>query len=140
MTLPNEIDLAWAAGFIDGEGAVGLYKKNTSHCYFSFFVRISVANTNLPALERLKNMFGGSIQRTNHNGRNQKPCWTWYCQSALAAKTLEQLLPYLFVKREQAELCIFSRRYLRYNGRPRSRYRTKKQQELSDKIKLLKRA
>ena len=120
---PKDTDLAWAAGFVDGEGCIALcrraqkIKDKTYHCYV---LRLSVANTDLRALERLKGMFGGSINAASHTKRpTHKPCWTWYVMSAKAEATLAAIVPFLFSKKEQAELGIASRRYIQGNGRPR---------------------
>lgn len=120
----SETDLAWSAGFVDGEGCIALCKhaqKIKGVEYRCFVLRLSVTNTDLRCLERLKSMFGGSINQANHKGReHHKPCWTWYCTSAKAERALIALLPFLFSKKEQAELGIASRRYIQSNGRPRT--------------------
>ena len=116
LTTFSETDLAWAAGFIDGEGSIGLYRGK--HPTSEFYVlRLSVTNTDIRALERLKKMFGGSINKSNHKSRpTRRPCWAWYCQCAKGAAALEMLLPYLLVKKERAEIALLSRRYLRRKG------------------------
>ncbi len=134
------IDLVWAAGFIDGEGCIGLYPcaNNDRH----FYLRLSVANTDLRCLERLQGLFGGSINRTNHIDRpGCRPCWTWYCQSKKCVAALEAIKPFLFSKLEQAEVALLSRKYMRRKGQSRlDDADLLAQQELSTKLRLLKRA
>lgn len=139
----QETDLAWAAGFIDGEGCIALVKRTQilkGKPYQCFVLSLHVANTDLRTLERLKAMFCGTLYPTNHKNRpNNKPCWTWYVRSALAAAALEKLMPYLFSKREQAELGIASRRYIQGNGRPRTPESFSGQQQIFTQLKHLKR-
>lgn len=120
LSVITETNLAWAAGFIDGEGCIALCHHNQvikGKSYESYPLRLSVSNTDLRCLERLKGMFGGSINRANRAARpHHKPCWSWYCQAAKAENALIALLPYLFSKKEQAELGITSRKYIQKNG------------------------
>lgn len=138
-----ETDKAWAAGFVDGEGCIALIGRSQvlkGKTYQCFVLSLHVANTDIRTLERLKTMFGGTIYPTNHKNRpNNKPCWTWYCRSALAAAALDKLLPYLFSKKEQAELGIASRRYIQGNGRPRAEGNLEAQSQISTQLKHLKR-
>lgn len=138
------IELAWAAGFIDGEGSIGFYKKVQSihgKKYTCHYLRLSVANTDKSALYRLKDLFGGSVHKSTHAGRNNKDCWTWYCQSNACADALERLLPYLFVKRQQTELALESRKFMRKPGQFRLHDDDRAQQErISAQLKALKAA
>ena len=106
--------IAWAAGFIDGEGCIRLCRPRRGFGYHCAPV-ISVTNTNLPALELLKQLFGGTI----HWHDKSRPKWTWVWR--LQAKKnvypcLERLLPHLLVKRAEAELLLSSRQYMRGSG------------------------
>ena len=138
----SETDLAWAAGFIDGEGSIGLYPcaRRDKYHHKYFFLRLSVANTDIRCLRRLQRMFGGSINRTNHNNRpEQRPCWTWYCQSKKCADALERLLPFLLSKKEQAETALLSRKYMRKKGQFRLEpVDLQSQQEIASHLRLLK--
>lgn len=143
MSSTSQLDIAWAAGFIDGEGCIALChhrQRTKGRDYECFVLRLSVANTDLRSLQRLKSMFGGSINSASRKGRpNHKPCWTWYCTSAKAQNALEILLPHLFGKREQAELGLLSRRYIQANGRPRAGDAIPRQAAIASQLKHLKR-
>lgn len=139
-----ETDLAWAAGFVDGEGCIALiYHKRPikDRFYECYALRISVTNTDMRCLERLKGMFGGSINGLRHKDRpNNKPCWTWYCTSANAERALRALLPYLFSKKEQAAAGLESRKYIQTNGLPRTEESRAAQAAILSQLKRLKRA
>lgn len=143
MSAIKETDLAWAAGFIDGEGCIALRRqvgRQKGVEYTCYALRLSVTNTDLRCLERLKAMFAGSINRATHANRPQnKPCWTWYCSSANAERALCELLPYLLSKREQAELGMLSRKHIQKNGRKRESGVLEHQAAIADRIAHLKR-
>lgn len=56
----KQIDLAWAAGFFDGEGSVGAYKSGRTF-YLSAgykYPKVSVTNTDLELLEKFQRIVG----------------------------------------------------------------------------------
>jgi hypothetical protein len=106
-TLRNT-DLAYAAGFIDGEGCIDFYTRHYT-CVMDTSVtikshsRIRVNNTNEEVLLWLQTKFGGSvfIAKTNPKHKHQ---WTWQLvEERKVNNLLRLLLPYLIVKREKAE-------------------------------------
>jgi hypothetical protein len=91
-----EIDYAWAAGFIDGEGHIGT-RLNTSNTYQ---ISIQVHQKGTEPLDRLQKIFGGKVY-TQHS----KPgIYKWSIQKRqLVLDTIDKLWPYLTeVKRAQA--------------------------------------
>ena len=107
--------LAWAAGIIDGEGCIGFTK-----CNGHYALRLEVANTDPRMLDKLREMFGGSIKVKTWKppATNQRPAWRWYLSTAQAANVLVQVLPWLVTKHEQAELAILSRQFVNRSGKP----------------------
>lgn len=102
----NPTDLAWLAGFLDGEGCIGIYrhKSNTSRGYQ---LRVCVINTDLPSLLKFKFAFGGSIWEHDRKGSlGSKPCWEWQVTAAMAEKAVQQLLPYLVTKAPQGRIAL----------------------------------
>lgn len=122
------IDLAWAAGFIDGEGC--FTSTNTG-----VFVR--VAHSHKPSLEFLLELFGGTLHEHNH-GRpaHYKRIWRWVVCGEEAKSTCEKLLPYLKEKLPQANLILEILNTRTGRGiRPSQElkeYRVKLKQELSE--------
>jgi hypothetical protein len=76
--VPNREQLAWAAGFFDGEGWVGIVQYS---CQGRKYTRISahVAQTNLSILHRFQTTIGrGTVNGPYRVGRkNHKPYWTY---------------------------------------------------------------
>jgi hypothetical protein len=64
---------------------------------------VSLCNTFLPLLEEAKGQFGGYIKRS---GGVNKPCYTWGMSAKKGCTFLRIVLPYLVIKREQAEIAL----------------------------------
>lgn len=67
---------------------------------------VIVAMTDVRPLLWLDNHFRGSLRLTSRVKQNQKDIWTWTLGSKASAHFLTALLPYLQVKREEAELAL----------------------------------
>jgi hypothetical protein len=93
-------DLAYAAGFIDGEGCFRIESNGA--------VAIRVVNTHRPTLEFLQGLLGGSVAARKQRINKPQYLWAVYGDNALSATEL--LLPYLREKRPQAELLVTYRK------------------------------
>lgn len=101
----KETDLAYLAGLIDGEGtiscSINLTKKNVR----ALQKQLSIFNTNITLIEWIESRFGGKI-----HSRKRSDKWKtehqikWSANDA--SKLLSLVLPYLVIKKEQAELFI----------------------------------
>lgn len=98
----TEIDLAYLAGFVDGEGSITIFRSGGCDN-----LRFDVYNTNEDVLLWIKETFGGRVHKVGRPGReNWKQEYSWQSSSQQAAKILIVLLPYLKIKRLQAEIFI----------------------------------
>lgn len=100
--------LAWAAGFIDGEGYVGIVRQVDKHKIYSQWYRptIDVGQSHLEPIRLLQNMFGVGIIRKIASS-NGNPFWHWTVTGPIQIHdVLTQMLPYFVVKRRQAELLL----------------------------------
>lgn len=133
-------DLAWAAGFFDGEGCIGIYNRGGN----SYCRNVTVVNTDIRPLVKFRDMFGGSINsKRQHYNRGQYVCRgisELYIHVSQAEKMFRAILPYMVIKREQAELYLEFGRYLRPHNKGKSNpvYDIKKA-EIADLIKWHKR-
>src|ERR1700685_398929 len=101
----------WAqmAGYIDGEGSIliNTQKRGKSEVC-GFYLRVTVANTDVRLPVWLKENFGGTYKDANsekyYEGKNWRRCYHWGASAHRAAWVLHNCLPYLVIKREQAEL------------------------------------
>lgn len=105
-TTPQAQDLAYLAyiaGFIDGEGHIGFYRTKDTKTHMN----ISIANTNVDVLEYIQTTLKiGTLQKPKRpNKPNAKQIYYLRMRNNREALILlENVLPYLKVKRKQAEL------------------------------------
>jgi hypothetical protein len=99
MPITRKNLVAWAAGFLDGEGSIGIYMNSGS---YRLMVSAGQKN-NVEPLERLLALFGGTIQ---NNDYGSYATHYWMISSRQAGSALKEMLPFLVVKREQAELAL----------------------------------
>lgn|SRR5262245_7055895 len=92
------LESAYVAGIIDGEGCINFSRARTT-----IFVRILVVNTNCELLEMLKDQYGGDIYPLSgrHTGWNQ--AYQWRLSGTKAIDLLDEIYPFLIVKRLQAD-------------------------------------
>lgn len=108
MGKSTKYDLAYFAGFIDGEGYIGINKQGRRNAYR---LELRVGSTNLWILQLMKMRFGGWVYLTNNNWTkskypNAKDFWVWVIYSRQANELLKELLPYLKLKKAEAEIAI----------------------------------
>jgi len=75
-----------------------------------FYLRVTVANTDVRLMVWLKERFGGTFKDANtakyYEGKNWKRAYHWGASSTRAAWLLYNCLPYFVIKGEQAEIGI----------------------------------
>lgn|SRR2546425_8550533 len=107
MTQIERDELIYAAGFFDGEGCVYIRRSppHRQHVTIGYGVTVQVTNTNHEIVLFYKKAFGGSIQAAPPRPR-RRPLWVWRASAQIAARCLRSLLPYLRVKRAEAEIAL----------------------------------
>lgn len=99
-------DLAYMAGLIDGEGYIALKRDHTAGCV-TYAPVVRITNTSLEMLYWVQGRFGGYVGHNKMSGNGKwKESYYWTVHHAKAASFLSIILPYLVVKRKQAELVI----------------------------------
>jgi len=120
---PTAIDWARLAAYIDGEGSVLINtQKFAGHTEArGFYLRITVANTDVRLPVWLKETFGGTYKDANtakyYEGKNWKRAYHWGASAYRAAWILRNCLPYFIMKHEQAEIGIQLQESLDLNSR-----------------------
>ena len=114
---PRRDRVVWAAGFLDGEGCILIERRrNHSGRGWNYKLYTRVSNNDPAPLEIFKDLFGGYIT-TQKKPATTKSISHWHGGCRIAAKALRELLPYLVVKREQAEIAIsFQERRAKHTG------------------------
>jgi len=111
------MDKAYMAALIDGEGTIGIFKlKNKENrSGVTFQANISITNTHQPTLVEMQKKFGGDLYlrkdavvgKSNRAGvRCNKKCHRLRFTYQKAVRLAKLLLPYLSMKRKQAENVI----------------------------------
>jgi hypothetical protein len=102
MKTPSDLDLAYVAGFVDGEGSINMGGgARQPH------ERLTITNTNLEVLQHIQTIIGGQI---GGHDRPTKPHWKtqyYLCLTTRhAVRALRILEPFLVLKKKQAILMI----------------------------------
>ena len=106
MNIP-ETELAWMAGFFDGEGSIMLSKVVNDNGGVCFHRRVCVVNTRRDILDIFQRYFGGTIRENTHQTKynpNAKPIYSWECSTKQSAYFVGMIKPYLRLKSYQADL------------------------------------
>lgn len=117
------LNAAYIAGLVDGEGCISVSRTHTSEsakgCKRGFAYRssLNITMTNLEILEWIKQITrAGKICSKRVNIAKHKAAWSWTVWSIEASELLQQLLPYLHIKKEQAENLIAFQSGMRQPG------------------------
>lgn len=107
----DQLFLAWAAGFFDGEGSVLVELSKEKQCLHGFRTSLhaNVTQTSLPCLELFLNRFGGSIitsENRTPNGRRWSVQYRWVVRNEQALDFLAAIYQYTVVKKEQIEVAL----------------------------------
>ncbi len=95
-------DLAYIAGIFDGEGCIQIVKRTDRNGQHSLRASLEMANEFIPNL--LQFYFGGSVHKRDFRSRGWQIQWHWVVSSNKAKLFIEAILPYLKLKRNEAEL------------------------------------
>lgn len=128
-------DLAWAAGFFDGEGCVGINRlSKNGYTYYSF--RLKVAQADKATLDHFAEVVGvpekvvKSVRSRVYKGSKiQEVYWTWEVTGVLAKHVGQLLLPYLVFKRDRMEFAMQFQALIDNTGRVGARGLTAEQRE-----------
>jgi len=101
--------LAWAAGVVDCDGSIFIAGKGSGR----FALGVNAGNTDPRLPEAMKAVAGYGILTSGKRkpvSPAQRTLYLWIIQGAQAETFLKRILPYLVIKREQAELALSFRR------------------------------
>lgn len=104
----KDTDAAYIAGFIDGEGSIGLRTAHSNDGKTpNYTLRMRITNTNLEVLAWIQAIVRqGSIRKIKMYQFNKKQGYEIYWGGRVARNILVQIQPYLKVKALQAKIGI----------------------------------
>ena len=98
------ISWEYLAGMIDADGSIG---TTTTGATRNLVGRVIIANTNQEFLYTVKSQFGGTVTiRKKGAKEGWKPFGSIAWTNRQAEIILENVLPFLIIKKKQAELCL----------------------------------
>ena len=119
LCIKNEIDRAWLAAIIDGEGCISI-RRHDSHsnadgnprCQDGFIPFICVGNNDRELLDRCQEITGygtvGVKDRPHTDGRgihSRRIYYGWRLDGNKAIEVIRAIYPFLIAKKRQAILC-----------------------------------
>lgn len=97
------VDKLYLAGFIDGEGSISTMRQPSG----TYGVSLVITNQNTKVLRWIKDTCGlGNVFKCSQSHLSNKPCFRYVVYTNQASLLLQQLEPYLKIKRKQAKLAI----------------------------------
>lgn len=105
----TEIEKAYYAGIMDGEGCISIYHqpKPGSPDILRYNVRIQVGMTDSRAVRKMYDQYGGTVYtRLKSKNPNWKLSTMWYLTGKRVTRFLLDIYPYLILKTGQAELAL----------------------------------
>lgn len=107
--MTNDVQLAWAAGLVDGEGCITIAyhppcaKHGTINPQHILILKVAMGHQ--PTLERLRSIFNvGTVHKVPTKKHN--PAWSWLVQSTRAYEIIKLLRPYLVTKAAEADIAL----------------------------------
>ncbi len=105
--MPSELENAWAAGLLDGDGSVNLCPAGKETAFRKPMVVVD--STDLEILEELQRLYGGKLIEKRKQRSHHRQGWSWrvYGTENILAM-LAEVLPYMrcAAKAERARLLV----------------------------------
>lgn len=91
----------YMAGFFDGEGYIGLLKRNRSNKYTEYFIQMSIGQNDGKTMDWIIDNYGGHLHLVKRDNS-----YYWIASNRKAYEILKRIIPHLKYKKPQAELAI----------------------------------
>lgn len=116
----NEIEYAYLAGVLDSDGsfsiAIDTWRQRHLGRNPAYQEIVAIGQCDPQAIQLAKELFGGSVRAEKARAENRRPMFYWQATNKIAVECVRALLPYLRIKRRQAEL-ILALRAIKDRGR-----------------------
>jgi len=96
--LTHREKIIFLSGVFDGEGSFGMWSSGKGR---SRMLVVKVETTDADMVARFKEMFGGDFFANKARQKGWKNSFTWKVVREQAWKTLEQMIPYMCLRRRQ---------------------------------------
>lgn len=106
----TEIQSAWFAALVDGEGTIGIWKEKRlgNSSGYRYRTALEVFNTNLDLINAIASLVDGfaALKRKEGATSRHKTSYRVVVNRRATRSVLERIAPYLVAKRKQADLVI----------------------------------
>lgn len=111
-------DKIYFAGLIDGEGYIYIFNScvGKSKKYLKLGVKIQMVVDESGILVKAKELWGGHLYFHKGKQDQHRDTAEWIVENGGALQLLKDILPYLRLKKQQAEIGIEFRRFVSYNN------------------------
>ena len=108
-------ELAWCAGFFDGEGYINISKrkqKSNGRIYTGHYLRIGINHVRPEPLIKFQKILGGSLRFDKNSdlhckdGYKRKKRYCWLASTQEAGSILRELMPFFGNKNREAALAL----------------------------------
>jgi hypothetical protein len=116
----RELQIAWAAGFLDGEGCFNLSKSSGKGCHETTKNAVLYAGqTRTAPLDRLAELFGGNVRPAKVTAAGSLN-YQWVITGSQLVPVLEELIPHLVLKQGEARAVLAYAKTIGPRGKGRS--------------------
>ncbi|MBU0791738.1 MAG: LAGLIDADG family homing endonuclease, partial [Gammaproteobacteria bacterium] len=140
----SDVELAWVAGIIDGEGCISVIKSKVNKkegVYFRYQLNIYVGMIHKPTIYRIKDIFKfGHLAKDDRGSECSRTRFIWGVSCNQAEAVLKAILPFMITKKEEARVALeFQENTDRSGGKYPSKGEWKKREYYRQRLKKLKR-
>jgi len=150
MSNKKELIYSYLAGFIDADGSITITierskrkTKTGEKLQEQYCVKLSAHNCKIEPIQMLSEEFGGGKIRFKKTGKaknhdNWRPCYEWMITKNKAALAIKLLLPFLLIKKKQAELCLQLDKIKKTHSASKRRWNPELNEKINNQFVLLK--
>ena len=104
----DQTENIYFAGLFDGEGCIYIKSPSPSEGSHKYQLIVTLANTHRGIIEHLHDSYGGTVQTHGNENNRQRicACYTLKLPSRRAARFLQDISPWLRIKRQEADLAL----------------------------------
>lgn len=100
MRITTELEVAWLAGIIEGEGSIGIIKNHVSGRIY-LYPKIVVTMTDVDVIQRVANIWERSVSIIQPAGVSVKIGYRTYVSGRYAERWINILYPYMGERRKK---------------------------------------
>jgi hypothetical protein len=106
----KKIELAYLAGVVDSDGSISIavdtWRVRKYGRSPAFQEIVAIGQCDEQAVNLAHELFGGSLRTEKPRGENRRPMHLWTVTNRNAIVSIAALMPYLRIKRRQAEIVV----------------------------------